>query len=1039
MTRSFRRRTLALAQHHAAIIDADRVYFVATAESREATRVELADTMDLTAVGEEFWVVAGASPRLHRFDPEGGRLAAPVALGDGMGVLRSTATGPPGAVWGAESPVIVAADGTVTPIVGDLDAVIPVSLGRWVICRRERVALRDVGTERWRMALAGGSHVLDGAALFDGRCAALIVGRDATPSQLVVISLHDGSIQHRVTLAGIELVRFAAARGYVLLRSGPRTLILFDLRFGRVLEEHVESRDIVDAALDHTGRSFVVRYGDAPDDVAFGVVRDLVAAGTRVAVAADGLAPVDPIAAAPAGGTVVAEPLVALPADRPDRPEFHRGHAALAPGVALAPRAPRPSLPPGQATALLDTYRPLIAALVGRAIALAWDCGRIAFPNEGHLPFHGEVHGILGGVAGRAPDEVAGADRRVVAASDAVRAAEAASAATGSPLLALAAEFGLSPVARLVLLLTAAPSLWGELARLYGVLGNDEQRALVDEQLLIQILDGQIDRHAVARELDRDAPLIRHGFIRPGGGRMRPFIELTCEPILLRILKANAPERDLDDVRLVHASCAFDQLLIPVETKQAIAQAIGKLAAPGRIVVRGRAGAGRHTLLAAIAASANRTLGAIDAAPILRDLRARIGQLRTALCRAHLLGLLPCVDGLEALPSDDVSGRDLVAGVLDAHPGPLAVRLPWNSQPIVRPGYALIDLPALSLGQRSAAWDLLLRERGVYVRVPDELAERYAVGPGVVKRVIDRVASSPPAATGAGDGPIDRALDLDRAIRQHLESQLELTATRVTRLTSWARVVLPPDIQESVLELLARIKHRRVVFDTWGFDQVLTTARGVTALFQGPPGTGKTLVASAIANELGMDLYRVDLSRIMSKWIGETEQNLARLFDAAEDGHAIVLFDEADSLFAKRTEVKTSVDRYANLEVNYLLQRLDSFEGIAILTTNFGTAIDGAFKRRLSFRLTFPFPDEEAREALWRSHLPSQLPTHGPLDLAELARRYQLSGGYIRNATVRAAFLAAEEQSPLTQDHLERAIRAEFREIGKIAEAGRLE
>jgi SpoVK/Ycf46/Vps4 family AAA+-type ATPase len=261
----------------------------------------------------------------------------------------------------------------------------------------------------------------------------------------------------------------------------------------------------------------------------------------------------------------------------------------------------------------------------------------------------------------------------------------------------------------------------------------------------------------------------------------------------------------------------------------------------------------------------------------------------------------------------------------------------------------------------------------------------------------------------------------------------------VERLATWSRVVLPPDVQDSILELLARIKHRRLVYDVWGYDQVISTSRGVTALFQGGPGTGKTLVASAIANELGMDLYRVDLSRIMSKWIGETEQNLAKLFDAAEDGHAIILFDEADSLFAKRTEVKTSVDRYANLNVNYLLQRLDSFEGIAILTTNFGTSIDTAFKRRLSFRLTFPFPDEEAREALWRCHVSPGIPTAGVFDYADLAQRYRLSGGYIRNAAVRAAFLAAEEHVPLTHQHLERAIRAEFREIGKIAESGVLE
>jgi len=177
----------------------------------------------------------------------------------------------------------------------------------------------------------------------------------------------------------------------------------------------------------------------------------------------------------------------------------------------------------------------------------------------------------------------------------------------------------------------------------------------------------------------------------------------------------------------------------------------------------------------------------------------------------------------------------------------------------------------------------------------------------------------------------------------------------------------------------------------------------------------------------------------MSKWIGETEQNLAKLFDAAEDGNTIILFDEADSLFARRTEVKSSVDRYANLEVNYLLQRIDSFEGIAILTTNFGTAIDTAFKRRLSIRLTFPFPDEDMREKLWRSHLPPDLPMAGDFDLTELARKYQMSGGYIRNVALRAAFLAAEEHSALTQAHLERAIKAEFREIGKIAESGILE
>jgi SpoVK/Ycf46/Vps4 family AAA+-type ATPase len=285
----------------------------------------------------------------------------------------------------------------------------------------------------------------------------------------------------------------------------------------------------------------------------------------------------------------------------------------------------------------------------------------------------------------------------------------------------------------------------------------------------------------------------------------------------------------------------------------------------------------------------------------------------------------------------------------------------------------------------------------------------------------------------------DASAQIEATLRQYIEARLGTSATKVSRLAPWSQVVLPPDIQDSLTELIARFKHRRKVFETWKYDRVVTTSRGVVAMFAGSPGTGKTMVAGAIANDLGVDIYRVDLSRIVSKWIGETEQNLAKLFDAAEEAHAIILFDEADSLFAKRTKVQNSVDRYANLEVNYLLQRLDSFEGIAILTTNFGSSIDRAFSRRLTVRITFPFPDEEMREKLWRAHLPKALPTAGELDLRGLAHRFKLSGGYIRNVALRAAFLAAEEHTPLTQEHLERAIRAEYREIGQLTQSSVLE
>src|SRR5205809_3706931 len=173
-------------------------------------------------------------------------------------------------------------------------------------------------------------------------------------------------------------------------------------------------------------------------------------------------------------------------------------------------------------------------------------------------------------------------------------------------------------------------------------------------------------------------------------------------------------------------------------------------------------------------------------------------------------------------------------------------------------------------------------------------------------------------------------------------------------------------MKDSVRELVGRARWQRKVYEEWGMGRRIATARGLTALFYGPPGTGKTLVAGLVARELGLELWRVDLARVMSKWIGETEKNLGEVFDAAEEGQIMLLFDEADSLFAKRTEVRSSNDRYANLEVNYLLQRMERFEGVSILTTNLEGSIDQAFKRRLTCRISFPMPDVPERELLWR-------------------------------------------------------------------------
>jgi SpoVK/Ycf46/Vps4 family AAA+-type ATPase len=359
--------------------------------------------------------------------------------------------------------------------------------------------------------------------------------------------------------------------------------------------------------------------------------------------------------------------------------------------------------------------------------------------------------------------------------------------------------------------------------------------------------------------------------------------------------------------------------------------------------------------------------------------------------------------------------------------------LPGAQAPL-DPGYLTIDLPVLDERSRERVWQQVVKRRELPMPEVSELAARYRIGPGVIERVCAEVTKGARPDDGAA-----ATAAIDTAVRQHLENRIGSVATRVNRLATWADVILPDDILDSLVEMTGRVRHRKTVFEQWGYSRSMSTSRGITALFSGGPGTGKTMVAGVLARDLGVELYRVDVSRITSKWIGETEKNLGSLFDAAEDGQVMLLFDEADSLFAKRTEVRTSVDRYANMEVNYLLQRLDTFEGLAILTSNFGTAIDPAFKRRLSFRVTFPFPDEEMREQLWRSLIPPGVPRAQHIDFAGLGQRYKLSGGYIRNSSLRAAFLAAEEGVPLSQEHIERAIRAEFREIGKLASTGTLD
>jgi hypothetical protein len=262
------------------------------------------------------------------------------------------------------------------------------------------------------------------------------------------------------------------------------------------------------------------------------------------------------------------------------------------------------------------------------------------------------------------------------------------------------------------------------------------------------------------------------------------------------------------------------------------------------------------------------------------------------------------------------------------------------------------------------------------------------------------------------------------ACRARVRPRLDSLAQRLDTKATWNDIVLPGEDLEMLHQIAAQVSHRGKVYGDWGFGRKMNRGLGISALFAGESGTGKTMAAEVVANELRLNLYRIDLSAVVSKYIGETEKNLRRLFDAAEDGGAILFFDEADALFGKRSEVKDSHDRYANIEVNYLLQRMEGYCGLAILATNMRSALDRAFTRRLRFILNFPFPGLDDRTLMWRKAFPLETPTRS-LDYVRLAR-LNLTGGSIHSAALNAAFLAAQSATAVTMAHALAAAKAEF-------------
>ncbi|MGW0809091.1 ATP-binding protein [Nonomuraea sp. NPDC002799] len=580
-----------------------------------------------------------------------------------------------------------------------------------------------------------------------------------------------------------------------------------------------------------------------------------------------------------------------------------------------------------------------------------------------------------------------------------------------------------------LLVLATAPDLDLRYERLYAYLQDDVTRRRPSVDLALNLLCAAADeRIAARRHFAAGAPLLRHGLLHLSGEDGRPLLARTMR-VDDQIVRLLIGERTLDDrlvpcARLSRPSGSAAELRLDPATRHALPpQGTGDAA---RLFFAGPPGAGQAEVAAALAAERGLGLLTVDLeqaeAPVREVLKVAFREAWLQGCAILVLGLeeLPPEPGLTACLAREVAGARTLTVLCGRRPTGGAV--------------VVVPFPEPSADLRRHYWQRELTAAGL---VPDEemverLAGQYRLKAAGVAEAVSAARARSDWQHGAEPGP----RELFAAARAQSGQELAALARKAERVSPWGALVLPEDALGQLRELCDRMARRRRVLGEWGFGRTLALGRGICALFAGPSGTGKTMAAGVVAGELGLDLYEVDLATVVSKYIGETEKNLERVFSAAESANAVLFFDEADAIYGRRSEVRDAHDRYANLEIAFLLQRMERYDGIAILATNLRENLDDAFLRRLHFVVEFPMPDDAHRERMWRGFLPPEAPVNegadDGVDHAFLAREFRLSGGNIKNIVLAAAYLACGEGRPIGMSHLVRAAWREYQKIGRV-------
>jgi winged helix domain-containing protein/ATPase family protein associated with various cellular activities (AAA) len=609
--------------------------------------------------------------------------------------------------------------------------------------------------------------------------------------------------------------------------------------------------------------------------------------------------------------------------------------------------------------------------------------------------------------------------------------------------------FGLSAFEREAVVICLAPELRRRYDRLYAYLQDDITRKRPSVDLVLELLcDTEVERWGARGLLSDSASLLRAGLLRKvtdpnspsGSSGLAQLLEL--DPRICQFLLGGGqidarlagqaqiyrPNRDADPAPVDSAIITGVENLVERYLAQENADK-RKLV----LHLHGPRGVGKRELALELCRRFNGCLLNIDVELLLAKGPEGESLLRAAFREALLQQAFLHLEHADALLQETARSLLKALQVAVSEYGWLVFlsgEAPWTKRHefsgCIFHSVAL-SIPDVSV--RAAVW-----ERSLSGKTPEaaswasQLAGQFRLTPGQIRSAIELASNR--VLMRKEKRELTRA-DLPAACREQSNHRLRDLAVKIEPHYGWNDLVLPAEKLAHLREICGQFRHRYKVFGTWGFGKKLSYGKGLSALFIGPSGTGKTMAAEVLARELELHLYKVDLSGLVSKYIGETEKNLSRIFEEAETSNAILFFDEADALFGKRTKVRDAHDRYANIETSFLLQKMEEYEGVVILATNLSENMDEAFTRRIRFIVEFPFPDEANRLRIWKAHLPAETPVSADVDCAGLAREFTLSGGNIRNIALSAAFLAADDGDEVGLQHILHGTRREFEKLGR--------